>query len=131
MKKLLKSKDFLVPLITGAVVAAAVCAASKDHGIVHMLCDGFFVAGVVVLGFGGLQFSANKGMFDIFSFGVKKVLDVHWPGITQSTEEERREQYVDYTLRKRAARKSPKGTVVAGCVYMALAAVMLAIYVAI
>lgn len=131
MREFLKSKAFLVPLAVGAVIALAVCLLDRkaDAGIAYILSNGFFVAGVLVMGFGGLTYVRNEGMFDIFSFGVSRLFTVRWPGLSPMSEEHRKEKYVDYKVRKQKERKtSPKGLLAAGGLYFILAVLMLVIY---
>lgn len=123
-------KSFLISLLAGAVVTAAVCFfnASSGLGAAHLLCDGFFVAAVVVAGSGGLLFVRNQGLFDIMSFGIKSVFQIHWPWTAPRTADEGKESFFEYKDRKRGQRKSPAGTLLAGAVYVVLAFVMLAAY---
>lgn len=123
-----KTKSFLVSLAVGAVITLAVCLMTKTEsiGIIQCLCDGLFVAGVLVAGSGGLVFVRNQGMFDIFTFGVRSLFGVHFPWV--DPRDKQRESYAEYRERKRKNRKSPVGTVLAGVVFLALSGIMLAIY---
>ena len=128
MKKYRKS--FLISLAVGALVSAVLYLAggSSGTGVVHRLCDAFFVAGVLIAGSGGLLFVRNQGLFDIMSYGIKTVFNIHWPWIAPRSKEEGKEAFHEYRLRKREIRKSPAGILLAGAVYLALALVMLAVY---
>ncbi len=44
--------------------------------IFHILCDSFFVVGVVLTGFGLLVFCSNEGTFDMMIYGVRSFLDL-------------------------------------------------------
>ena len=44
--------------------------------VFHILCDGFFVVGVVVTSAGLLVFSSNEGTFDMLVYGVNAFLDL-------------------------------------------------------
>lgn len=70
----------------------------------------------------------NQGLFDIMSYGIKTVFNIHWPWIAPRSKEEGKEAFHEYRLRKREIRKSPAGILLAGAVYLALAFVMLAVY---
>ncbi len=76
-----KYRAFLIPFAAGAVISAAVFFLSGTDGrrTAHLLCDAFFVAGVLVTGFGGLHFAGNQGLFDIISYSVRLVFHIHWP----------------------------------------------------
>lgn len=125
-----KYRAFLIPFAAGAVISAAVFFLGGTDGrrAAHLLCDAFFVAGVLVTGFGGLHFAGNQGLFDIISYSVRLVFHIHWPWTAPRTAAEGKESFADYKERKHTSRKSSAGTLLAGAVYLALAAVMLLVY---
>ncbi len=129
-----KRKSFLISLAVGAVITAAVCIMNVTGdsyvygGIPMLLCDGFFVAAVLVLGVGLLGFAKNCGYFDMMTYGVSFVLHTRWPVIGAIKEEHEGEKFVDYKQRKKKERKSSRGPILAGAVYMALATLMLLLY---
>lgn len=130
MKKRLKSKDFLIPLVFGAVIMVGVCAlqVSRQKGAVYALCDGAFVAGILLLCMAGLRFASVQGTFDIFGYGISHLFVTRWPGLSTMTDDHRDESFADYRFRKQKGRKSPVGQLMAGAVYMVLAAILLLIY---
>ncbi len=130
MIRLFRRRSFYVALAVGAAIALAVALLnrSSEAGILRLLCDGCFVAGILVGGAGCLMLAGNEGVFDIFGFGVSFVLNLHWSGLFHMPEERRRESYADYKVRKSASRSSPGGVLLAGGIYLLLAAVFLVIY---
>ena len=122
-----KRKRFLVDLVCGIVIAGVVIAINfgRGHGVLRLLCDGCFVAGVLLLGTGGLKFFRNEGMFDIFSYSIKSVFQIHYPFAKMNSplEEKKKEDYATYKERKREKRKSPADLLWAGLIFMALAVV--------
>lgn len=125
-----KYRAFLIPFAVGAAISAAVffLNGTSERRAVHLLCDAFFVAGVLVTGMGGLHFAGNQGLFDIMGYSVKLVFHIHWPWTAPRTAEEGKESFADYKERKRDSRRSSAGTLLAGAVYLALAAAMLLVY---
>lgn len=126
-----KQKDILFNICTGAVIAVAVAALgwTRGHSMLRMLCDGFFVAAVVLLGMGGLKFARNQGAFDMMTYSLKTVFHLHYPfSKMNSPLEEREEDFVDYKERKRAKRKSSAEMLWAGLLYLILAAIFLVVY---
>ena len=127
-----KRKRFLVDLVFGAVIAGAVIAinAGRGHAVLRLLCDGCFVAGVLLLGTGGLKFFRNEGMFDIFAYSIKSVFQIHYPFAKMNSplEEKKREDYATYKENKKKKRKSPADLLWAGLIYMALALVFVTVY---
>ncbi len=130
MIRLLKRRSFRIALGVGAAIALAVVLLNRSagNGFLRLICDGCFVAGILVGGTGCLMLAANEGMFDIFGYGISFVLNLHWSGIFHKPEELRRESYADYKVRKSASRSSPGGVLLAGGIYLLLAAILLVIY---
>ncbi len=130
MIRLLKRRSFWIALGVGAAIALAVVLLNRSagNGFLRLICDGCFVAGILVGGAGCLMLAANEGMFDIFGYGISFVLNLHWSGIFHMPEERRRERYADYKARKRSSPSAPGGVLLAGGVYLLLAAVFLVIY---
>ena len=121
-----KVRDFLVNLVTGAVIAGAVFALnlSREFGALRSLCDGLFVAAVFLLGIGGIKAARNKGSFDVAGFGIRHVVDMTMPAFRR----EEKENMQQYRERKARERKSSVGLLLAGLAYLAMAAVALVIY---
>ena len=119
-------RDFLVHLVTGAVIAGAVTALnlSREYGFLRCLCDGLFVAAVVLLGVGGIKAARNKGTFDVAGYGLRHVLDITVPAFRRDEPEDMQQ----YRERKALERKSPAPLLLSGLVYLALAAVILVVY---
>ena len=121
-----KLRDFLINLVTGAVVGAAVLALnlSREYGLLRSLCDGLFVAAVFLLGIGGIKAARNKGTFDVAGYGIRHVVDITIPAFRRGEKEDIRQ----YQERQAMERKSSVGLLLAGLVYLALAVVALVVY---
>lgn len=127
MKK--ETKELLAYLISGIVICVAVIIINWQTQMlfVHRLCDGCFVAAVALLGTAGLRFANKQGTFDMMAFGVRTVFYTAFPA-ARPTNELRDEDYVGYSERKRAARKSPKQQLIAGLVFLVLSVALLGVY---
>lgn len=124
-----KKKDILTGLIVGAVIFILVIVLNpqEEYGSwILRICDGFFVASVFVLGFGGLVWCRNKGAFDMIAFGLATAFHIHYPA-SKSIDAEKEDFYA-YRERKANSRKPAKGLIIAGAIYLALATIMLIIY---
>lgn len=121
-----KRKEFLICLTAGAVLAAAVCAlnVSRDYGWSRSVCDGLFVAAVMLLGVGIIRAVYNRGAFDVAGYGLRKAAELAIPALRR----EEKEDIQQYRERKKAERKSPAGLLMAGTVYLVLALAALAVY---
>lgn len=130
MKKRLKLRAFLIPLAVGAAIMAAVCALqlSRERGAVFALCDGAFVAGVLLLCMAGLRFVSGQGQFDIFGYGISHLFTTRWPGLSTMSEDHRKETFADYRARRQGKSKPALEMLLAGAVYAVLAVILLLVY---
>lgn len=121
-----KRRGFLICLAVGAVLAAAVCAlnVSRDYGWSRSVCDGFFVAAVMLLGVGFIKAVNNRGAFDVAGYGLRRAVELALPALRR----EEKEDIHQYRKRKEAERKSPAGLLLAGAVYLVLSLAALAVY---
>ncbi len=90
-------KKYLITLIIGFLTVFLI-ALSKDIfeqtsivKILHILCDCFFVVGVVTTSIGLLIFSSNEGTFDILVYGVSSFVDMF-----RKTSKKKYETFYDY-----------------------------------
>lgn len=121
-------KGIIIYLVIGLAVVIGVIVLNWQYGYAwtHLLCDGFFVAAVVLLGFGGLKFTRNQGMFDMLTYSISSTFQIHYPfSKMDSPLQERQESFLDYKERKRAKRKSSAELLWAGLVYLVLALIFL------
>ena len=119
-------RELLIHLAAGAAVTAAVFALnlSREYGALRSLCDGLFVAAVLLLGAGGIKAARNKGTFDVAGFGLRYVVDMTIPAFRR----EEKEDLQQYRERKALERKSSAGLLLAGGAYLAMSAIALVVY---
>ena len=125
-----KKKGLLINFAIGAVITVAVIALrwSMNVSFLQKLCDGLFVAGVLILGIGGLKFFRNQGAFDMMSYSISYVFYTTFPSAKMNRPEELQdEEFYEYKLRKRSERKSSSGLVIPGAVFMALSMIALVV----
>ena len=76
------TKKYLITLLVGFIGvfcilwAKEIFAQTEAVKIFHILCDAFFVVGVVITGAGLLVFSSNEGSFDMIVYGVSSFFDL-------------------------------------------------------
>ncbi len=119
------------PLIYAAASAVAVLLVASLLGVfkapsakdlMRILCDAFFVVGVLLGGVGLLSWVGSNGFFDIFSYAVKVVVIKFRP-------KARLESYYDYKQSKDEERKPwLKGLLLCGGICIILSIVALVIY---
>lgn len=116
----------LLILGIGFAIAAGVCVSqgllrsqSAADAFRH-LSDGFFVAGFLLLGAGGLVWTYSNGVMDGLGFSTKTLLSLKW-----KTFGDYREGFAEYRKRREAKNGSPRPYLLAGGLYMAAALLLL------
>ena len=122
-------KKFLIALLVDTVFAALVAVSrgvldqTELVKVFHILCDSFFVVGVVTTSAGLLIFSSNEGTFDMLTYGMKVFLSMFKRDMSRKYE-----TFHDYR-EARAETKVPFGfLVLSGLVMLAISMVMLYFY---
>ena len=108
------------------ILAKGVFSMTNKRTIFATLSDGFFVPGVLLLGFGIMFKIAAGGFLDGVSFGLRRAFLSLIPGGRLKKEE----NYGEYKERKAKARKKAKGwsPVITGLVFTLVAVVFLILY---
>ena len=93
---------------------------------IKILCDAFFVPGVVFLAIGALILVSNGGFFDGIAYGVKTAFCALVPGLKLK----KGESYADFKARKQENRKpaAVKAPFITGCAFAAISIVFLVLY---
>lgn len=127
MKKWLKS--FFISFFVGALLCALVIFLNRDqgYGVLRQLCDGCFVAAVLLLCVGIFRAVINQGAFDVMGYGVQSVFHLHVPGASIGNARDQ-ETMESYRARKAKKRKSPLGQLLAGLVWLAASVVLLILF---
>ena len=121
-----RKKDFLLNLAVGGVLAVVMLIVELARGrdILTSLCNCFSVPAVFLLGIGGLKGIRNRGAFDVMGFGLKSTVETFIPMLRKNE----KETFDDYRERKESSRRSSRGLLMAGAVYLAISVVLLTVY---
>ncbi len=119
MKK--KYIKYILTTIIGVLISLSIfsyknlLAATNIKDIILILSDGFLLPGVLILGAGLLIVVSNGGMFDIFTYSVKKMRTSKLLGDKKSSDFN---SYFDY---KKGKEKAPFGfLVIVGGIFFTL-----------
>lgn len=126
-----RKRNILIDCLVGLTVCAAVVALrwSDTISVLHQLCDGFFVAGVMLTGVGGLKFCGNRGAFDMMAYSVSYVFYLVFPGANaKRPQEQQNEKYYDYVQRKQENRKPTGSMWLVGLAFLAVSVLLLVAY---
>lgn len=72
-----EKKSYVITFVIGIVAAVIICLAKEIYiaedfsKALSILCDAFFIPGVVFLGIGIMAWIANEGLFNGIIFGLK------------------------------------------------------------
>lgn len=121
-----RKKDFLLNLAAGGVLAVVmlIIELARGRDILTSLCNCFSVPAVFLLGIGGIKGIRNKGAFDVMGFGLKSTVETFIPMLRKNE----KETFDDYRERKESSRRSSRGLLLAGAVYLAISVVLLIVY---
>lgn len=121
-----RKKDFLLNLAAGGVLAVVmlIIELARGRDILTSLCNCFSVPAVFLLGIGGIKGIRNKGAFDVMGFGLKSTVETFIPMLRKNE----KETFMDYRERKESSRRSSRGLLLAGAVYLAISVVLLIVY---
>lgn len=91
--------------------------------VLFALSDGFFVAGALLLGFGGLRWTYNGGVMDGLGFAWKTFL-----ARLRRDYEKNRVTFAQYRQEREQKYATPKWLLLTGLTHLAIAALLLAVY---
>ena len=122
-------RKYLITIAAGLLGAFAI-AYSKDifsvtdpATLYHILCDSFFVMGVVLTGFGLLIFSTNEGTFDMLVYGVSSFVDIF-----RRTSRKKYDTFYDYRAAHQEKKVKFGFMLICGLAFLAVAGVMYLLY---
>lgn len=124
-------KAYLISTAVGLLIALGVFLVkglfTQTDALIRLkiLCDGFFVSAVMLLGVGLLVMVSNEGIFSTLAFGVKRF------GLFFFNRkiEKDRESYADYYQRKREKQAPYKFLLVVGGAFMLVAVILCVVYI--
>lgn len=132
MRKKRGARKYIVTAMVGLALAMAVMGIQGGYGatdqvvLLRALCDACFVAGIMLVCVGLLIFVAGDGMFDMLSYGVRKLLRLVLP---QEKQDQFPKTFFDYREMKHGGGKAPFGyLLLVGLAYILLAAILLVMY---
>ena len=124
-------KTYLILLVVGIVLSLSVAYANRDMGyhVIHLLCDGFFVSGVLLGGSGVIGFAGTKGTFDMMGYGIKVTANAAFSWIfPPDSDFGKKESFMEYKERKDSNRKNPVPMMLSGATLLAVALVLYVLY---
>ena len=91
--------------------------------VFHILCDAFFVVGVVMTGVGLLIFSSNEGTFDMLVYGVSSFFDLF-----RKVSRKKYATFYDYRVSREDKKIRFGFMLICGLFFLAVAFIMFFIY---
>ncbi len=130
----MKSKfvKYSITICVGAAIAFIVWGinglfnADTAVRVLAKLTDGFFVAGVLLAGIGGLLVSYNEGVIDGLAYGLHGLFGFR---NIKKDSTPKKETYHDYKKRKHAKKISVKHFIIVGLAYIIVSIIIFIVYV--
>lgn len=122
-------KKYLITLLVGLIGVGLILyvkdifAQTEAVKIFHILCDAFFVMGVVITGFGLLVFTSNEGVFDGLVFAVGSFFNMF-----RRPEARKYATYFDYKASREDKKFSFAFLVIVGVFFIAVSLIMYLLY---
>ena len=91
--------------------------------IYHILCDSFFVVGVLISAVGSLIFVSNEGAFDPLVYGVRSFFNIF-----KKRENRKTQTYYDFRMARAEHKFSFGFILIVGLIFLAVSAVMYMLY---
>ena len=91
--------------------------------IYHILCDSFFVVGVLIAAVGALIFVSNEGAFDPLVYGLRSFFDIF-----KKREKRKTQTYYDFRMARAEHKFSFGFILIVGLIFLAISAVMYLLY---
>jgi hypothetical protein len=113
--------EFLLPATIGAVLAASyvlIFSRGSSRSIFHHICNGFFLAAVLLMGCGGLSLVNKEGFFDVIQFGFKQLKETFQYAIRMDVQSRVDTDFDTFQKEKNKKRKGHWQWVVVGSVYL-------------
>ncbi|MBR3750404.1 MAG: DUF3899 domain-containing protein [Clostridia bacterium] len=123
-------KDYIIVSCLGLAVALGIMALkgiftlTEAKAVLHTVCDGFFIAGVILAGMAGLSYCGNEGTFDMLFFGVKQVVRT----FSQKDLSKGRQTFYDYRKQRMENPKPVLYILLIGLAFILIAGIILLIY---
>ena len=123
------TKKYLITLLVGFIGvfcilwAKEIFAQTEAVKIFHILCDAFFVVGVVITGAGLLVFSSNEGSFDMIVYGVSSFFDLF-----RKVSKKKYPTFYDYKVSREDKKIKFGFMLICGIFFLVIAFIMFFIY---
>ncbi|MBQ8292866.1 MAG: DUF3899 domain-containing protein [Bacilli bacterium] len=96
---------------------------STEQEVFHVLCDAFFIVGVVITGIGLLIICSNEGAFDMIVYGT--TMFINW---FRRKNERKYETYYDYVVAKSEKKTGFSSFLISGIFFLLMSLLMLMLY---
>lgn len=122
---------YSVTALIGAVIVVAVGFLNSLYKsetatqVLSRLSDGFFIAGVVIAGIGGLILSYNEGIIDGLTYGMHSLFGFR---SLKRDSTPKKENFYEYRKRKHAKKVSVKHLFLVGLAYILIGVILFVVY---
>lgn len=97
---------------------------TQTHEILKAVCDGFFVAGILVTAFGLLVIASNGGTFDMLKYGVYTLFAL----FLRNPAKRKYRTFYDYRLAVQDKKRGFGYMLIVGGAFLVIAGILLIVY---
>lgn len=121
---------YLITFLVGAaIVVLVIClqkvwAQTTVQNVMTVLCNGFFISGVIVTGAGIIVFASNGGAFYMLGYAMRLLVDL----FKRHKEDKKYKDYYDYQQQKQQKKHSFAFMLIVGIGFLLISAVFLILY---
>ena len=122
--------SYIINFVIGISISLAIMLSKNvfkqvsSSEVMHILCDSFFVPGILLLGFGLLIIASNGGTFDMLIYGTKKFFNMFRKNPTKQLEE----TFYDYRTAKSENKMECLHFIIVGLVFIAISVIFLLLW---
>lgn len=109
--------------VTGILLSKDFFVQTELVQVLHILCDAFFVVGLVMFNMGLLIFTSNEGAFDMMVYGVRSFVDLF-----RKTNTKKYPTYYDYSESRREKKLRFGFLLICGAFFLVVSLVMYYFY---
>ena len=120
---------FLITMVVGLlltgwfILSRDLLEQTEPLKIYHILCDGFFVVGVLISSLGSLIFVSNEGVFDPLVYGVRSFINLF-----RKRDKRKMETYYDFRMARLEHKFPFLPILLCGAAFLLVSGVMYILY---
>ena len=106
------------------ILAKGIYSQTETTAVMQILCDAFFVPGIILAGVGLIVWASNGGAFDMLGYGVRLFFDMFRKDVTKR----KYKDFYEYRQAKKQSGRKVGFMLIVGLVFIAISCIFLILY---